>query len=70
MTPLESTIALCELGLMVCAAFLLGYAIRYWVHLLRVSTDLELVTTFNRFCRRQTRKVLREITLLNGKEIG
>ena len=64
MTPFESTIALCELGLMVCAAFLFGYAINYWVHLLRVSTDLTLVTDFNRIVRRQTRKVMLEATLL------
>jgi hypothetical protein len=69
MTPLESTIALCELGLMVCAAFLLFYAIRYWVHMLRVSTDLMLVTDFNSIVRRQTRKVMLEVTLLNGNGI-
>jgi len=57
MTPLNSLFALCELGLMVCAAFLLFYAIRYWVHLLRVATDLETVTMFNRIVRRQTRRV-------------
>jgi hypothetical protein len=49
---------------MVCAAFLLFYAIRYWVRLLRVSTDLMLVTDFNRIVRRQTRKVMLEATLL------
>jgi len=70
MTPLESTLALCELGLMVCAAFLMFYAIRYWVHLLRVSRRLVLIYAFNRAIRRQTRRVVLQVTLLNGKEIG
>lgn len=63
MTPLESTLALCELGLMVCAAFLLGYAIRYWAHLLRVGLDLETVYDFKCVCRRQTRQIMLGIKL-------
>jgi hypothetical protein len=56
MTPLDSLYAHCQTGLAVCAAFWLWHAIRYWVHLLRVATDQELVFDFNRICRKQTRQ--------------
>jgi hypothetical protein len=63
MTPLESTIALCETGLMVCAAFWFCYSIRFWAHLMRVGLDLETIYEFNRVVRHQTRTITRGIKL-------
>ena len=63
MTPLESTLALCQTGIAVCAAFLLFYAVRWWYDMLLQGREQRLLYAFARCVRKQTRSIKREIAM-------